>query len=1042
MMGLLWRCIPAVRPRERTRFVFFLTLDLLLSLSQTFGLVAIESLILSHWGAKWLPLNFVAASIITVIGSLLYALGVDRAKNDRYYIYLNLIFAVMVLALAAIAPHQPWAFLALGCVYYLSSTVLNNHYWTFTGDFFDTLSSKRLFPIFIIGNSLGGVIGGAVISAGWLSTEALLPWWAVLMVATALLLRVSRRSLRRWGPLELEEADETSLDGIRNSMLYLRKSNLGRWMMASFFSLVTVFFISQYLYSQIFSEAYPDSEQLTHFFGTYITISNMMEILIEGWITPLLIRYLGVATTNLIHPLATMGAFLLLSFRFQVGPAILARFDRESFDNSLGQPARNLVYNALPDRFRGRLRAFFEGIVVYTGMALAGIFLTVSVGHISSRGLTYCGLAAATVYLWANYQVRSAYLKTLVSELQAGRLELADLGDQLAKFEVKRLSQLWEALTGEAGEYANPVAVRFANTLAGRKVYPQLVNTALRGHQTWLRCTCIRALGKEAWRTPQILEQAAASTEAELRLAALETLSLEPLLAPEWLPRLTADPDARVQALALSLSLDSPGSLDALRRQAAQNDPTLALPALRLLPPEAVDDLVARSVDPNPEVRSACVERLGQLHPDGHWALFLSSLDDSNPSVIVAALKSLASVGLSHDDEIARVTRLLGHGSAEVRSSAARLLAMLGDRVIPSLSSTLASEDGKTVVAALDVLSLMHNPRARDQMALQLRQRTQQIWYLNLARLIVEAPHLSEGAGESNQPGQRGDVWEFLIQTLADAARRDLKLAFEILSHIGDPKVMRSVEKVLRFANTRARADALEVLSNLGDREASHLLVLLLEDGAWEERISSLPSFIHKPTSPAEVLGWCRESPDRWLQMAAHSLQERDGDTAQKQGLMERLLVLRKVPLFAQMSLDQLESINQLLKEVQYLRGERIILEGDLGDELYILVEGGVRIVQSLGTVDEVELNRMAGVSYFGEMSILDDEPRSASVLACEDSRLLVLKGDQLKDLILQMPEISFEIFKVLTARIRTTGAKVAGAVYLRTGEVKAPARS
>ena len=149
---------------------------------------------------------------------------------------------------------------------------------------------------------------------------------------------------------------------------------------------------------------------------------------------------------------------------------------------------------------------------------------------------------------------------------------------------------------------------------------------------------------------------------------------------------------------------------------------------------------------------------------------------------------------------------------------------------------------------------------------------------------------------------------------------------------------------------------------------------------------------------------------------------------------MERLLVLRKVPLFAHMSLDQLDAINRLLKEIQYLRGEVLFKEGELGDELYILVEGDVRIAKGLGTPEEKELNRMSGVSYFGEMSILDDEPRSASVVAETDCSLLVLRGEQLKILIHQIPEIAFEIFKVLTLRIRQT---ISGAGVQKSGSRK-----
>ena len=1053
-MSFLWRLIPAVRPRERTRFLFFLSLDLLLSLSQTLGLVATESLILGHFGPDVLPYNFVAASLITVMGSLVYALGVNRAKNDLYFIRLHLIFAAMVFSLWSIGPQHHWAYLALGCVFYLSYAVLNNHYWTFTGDFFDTLSSKRLFPIFIIGNSLGGFLGGALISSGCFSTEALLPTWGVLLLLTALLLRVFRRSLRRWGPLELEEADETSLEGIRNSFLYLRQSSLGRWMVASCFALVISLFISQYLYSQIFAKAFSnDPEKLTHFFGNLLAVTNLLEIVIEGWITPFLMRNLGVATANLLHPLTTFMGYILLCFRFQVGSAILVRINRETLDNAMGQPVRNLVYNALPDRFRGRLRAFLEGIVVYTGMAVAGLLLSLSVGNISNQALTYCGLAASIVYLWANSRVRAAYLTTLVQELQAGRLELSELGNELATFEVHRLGQLWEVLIREGGDHPNPVAVRFANTLAARRVYEPLLRTAQSGSHTWLRCACIQALGKEAWRHPAILDLSALSPEPELRLAALEVLILEPAHTPAWLDQLTADPDPRVRALALFQFLQALQQEDPRRRAylasllaqargpaAGGLEPAGSLPALLLLPEDACECLKERCVDHHPEVRAACLRRLGQFSGEQHLALFWQGLSDPEVSVKVACLAALSgSPGraplVSTEREIDHVARLLWNPSAEVRTAAAQLLAGLGDPALPMLIPALSSEDSRAVVASLDAFAQFSNPKAREQMAQQLRQRTEQLWYLNLAALIADQARTSG-------PNSQQASLDFLLHSLRDAARLALKVAFEILSRLEDPKVMRSVEKVLRFANVRARSDALEVLSNLGDREAAHLLVLLLEDAHWAERVSSLPPSLPKPGSLEEVVEWCLGRHDGWLRMAAQRLARGDetaragAEWKEKEKLMERLLVLRKVPLFAQMTMDQLEAINQLLKAAQYLRGEVIFEQGDLGDELFILVRGEVRIMLAHGTSEEVELNRLAGVSYFGEMAILDDEPRSASVVCNEDSHLLVLKGDQLKELIHQMPEISFEIFKVLTARIRTHSVRV-GNPALRSGELK-----
>jgi len=96
-----------------------------------------------------------------------------------------------------------------------------------------------------------------------------------------------------------------------------------------------------------------------------------------------------------------------------------------------------------------------------------------------------------------------------------------------------------------------------------------------------------------------------------------------------------------------------------------------------------------------------------------------------------------------------------------------------------------------------------------------------------------------------------------------------------------------------------------------------------------------------------------------------------------------------------------------------------------VGSRLFLLVEGEVQIVKNQGTSEELLLSTLQGVSYFGEMAILDDEPRSASVTVKSDARLLSLEGERLKELIFQMPEIAFEIFRVLTQRVRVSDQRL-----------------
>jgi len=217
--SFVWRLMPAVRRRERQRFVFFAGLYAVINLGQTVGLVGSEALFLARLGPERLPAAFLLASLATVTGSLLYAAVVGRSRNDRLYVWMLASVGLLLGLPTLLLPvAEGWILLVLFCAFYVSQAVfLNLHYWTFATDYFDTLSSKRLFPLFVAGGSAGGAVGGvlAVVLSRWISTEALIVAWAVMLLLAAGLVQGARRRLRLWLPVDAVEADESSVEGMR-----------------------------------------------------------------------------------------------------------------------------------------------------------------------------------------------------------------------------------------------------------------------------------------------------------------------------------------------------------------------------------------------------------------------------------------------------------------------------------------------------------------------------------------------------------------------------------------------------------------------------------------------------------------------------------------------------------------------------------------------------------------------------------------------------------------------------------------------------------
>jgi len=156
-----------------------------------------------------------------------------------------------------------------------------------------------------------------------------------------------------------------------------------------------------------------------------------------------------------------------------------------------------------------------------------------------------------------------------------------------------------------------------------------------------------------------------------------------------------------------------------------------------------------------------------------------------------------------------------------------------------------------------------------------------------------------------------------------NAFLRNVTLAFQVLGVLENRAVVQSVRRTLDRGSNRNRADALEVLSNLADRETSDQFALLLEAGPFRDKLSVAESFFQPPRDLGELLAELGRAKDRWLRLAASpyatpSPQPEDQSQHHNEvDLMQRLLALRQVPLFTELSLDRLEAIHRLMHESQ-----------------------------------------------------------------------------------------------------------------------------
>jgi CRP/FNR family cyclic AMP-dependent transcriptional regulator len=141
--------------------------------------------------------------------------------------------------------------------------------------------------------------------------------------------------------------------------------------------------------------------------------------------------------------------------------------------------------------------------------------------------------------------------------------------------------------------------------------------------------------------------------------------------------------------------------------------------------------------------------------------------------------------------------------------------------------------------------------------------------------------------------------------------------------------------------------------------------------------------------------------------------------------------ILQRVPLFSQLSAVELQRVVDVARERAYPRNSVILFEDDPGDALFVVATGQVKVVLIGEDGREVILSVMGPGEFFGEMSLLDDEPRSAHVIAMEDSSLAVLRREDFEGLLTQTPQIALALLRELSRRLRRADEKVGSLVLL-----------
>jgi hypothetical protein len=361
-----------------------------------------------------------------------------------------------------------------------------------------------------------------------------------------------------------------------------------------------------------------------------------------------------------------------------------------------------------------------------------------------------------------------------------------------------------------------------------------------------------------------------------------------------------------------------------------------------------------------------------------------------------------------------------------VRAAAAQALQRFGSAATPAVLHALNSVGYLTQEAALEALT--PDPVMLQPLHAFVQREIERLRWLR--RIDLSIP-------------DRGRVTHFLREILADRVVVCEQRLIAALGLLGDHAAMQQVGRGLRLHSADSRAAAVEALDTLGDQQLVKQIVPLLEDAQPGDRLPI-----------AAALQQCLESDDEWLRTVAvrtipeikvtelipqlHALsaetaglasvaardalyQMNEGnamETLQTMSVMERVLLLHDVPLFAALAPDDLTQIANIAHEQWYGDGTLICREGEWGREMYVLAQGQVRVTRQTPEGEKYLAMRYAG-DFLGEMSIVLATPRTSSVHAAGEVRTLVISAEALQTILHDRPDVALTMMRGIMQRFR-----------------------
>lgn len=832
----------------------FLIISTLLVIKPTAG-----ALFLAELGVDKLPIVFLLTAITAGLVSYMYGRILPLYSIGRTMVG-TLLFSVLCLVGFGVFIGQlfppPWLLYVLLVWVSIFAVLSASQFWILANVVFNAREAKRLFGFIGAGAICGGIFGGYLTSflAPLIGSANLLFVAAgFLFICAPLTAYIWRYYVKKIQPaFQHKRQTGTDKDDSAAWKLILKSEHL-RYLTLIIGLGVMVAKLVDYQFSAIASEAIPDPDELAAFFGFWFSNFNILSLLIQLFLTRLVLDRLGVGKALYFLPVAILVGTLAVLISPVLWAGILVKMADGSFKQSLNKAAAELLYLPIGREVKGRVKTFIDVFVDSFATGLSGLLLIFVVRGLgmSVQLTSLLVIVAVGVWLYFTKKIRRSYLNAFKSRV---------IKEDPTRKAPKELDE--SALRGllRVLETGNPKQIIYSlGRLNDRPEgnYFESVRRLLEHPDPAVRVATIGHLsGYRKEELPPKIELLLEDEAVSVKTAAMDyLLQQQPDRLGELMDRFMSDRDYRVRGAALLILADhTRGRMD---------------PRWRELLSLKIGELSDRLIDIEDEAEAeywqlTLLRAMGKASlPEFYPYLFLALHEEDGERAahvaIAAAGDTLAEEFIDPLLELLPRKRyksevraaLANYGSAiftlinrrirqkrislPVLREVPRLYALLDDRrVIPALIRLLDHPDSAVTLEALRVLNdkKVENPRLKFQrkQTLQRIRRVVRLCQDTLSTLYSQqrVSQLSE-APQTEREYAVTSARNSLIKLLEQRLDGHLERIFRLLGLRYPPRDVLSAYKGVVGKEESLRASAIEFLDNLLDGDLRHLLIPIIE---------------------------------------------------------------------------------------------------------------------------------------------------------------------------------------------------------------------